>query len=369
MPIAWEVELPGDSLGGLAAAEGVVVAGGRDLLDTSDLFVCWDAVTGAERWRYQYPALPPAGFSGARDGKLDFGNSPRATPAIVGEWVVTAGAFGDVACLNIRDGKVRWKLNLLTDYGGELPTWGFAGSPLVVDRTLYVQPAAEDAALAAIDLDSGDERWVADGFPPGYASLLVVDSPAGRQLVGWDMHGAVGWRLEDGRRLWNVPPQEAGEFLVPSPVALGAGLLLVGETNGARLHHFDAAGGLQPEPSKTFPALKADSHTPTRIGRAVVGVHGRLWSLDAISLAPLGFDDDPDLGEYSSLVSDGSDITLLLTVEGNLVLHRFQDGIPQQVAKRRLTTGHASVYAHPAFFDRRMVCRLGTRLVCYELER
>lgn len=367
LPVKWEVQTPTDSLGGIAADQGFVVAGGRDPLDSSDLFVCWDALTGTERWRYRYPAIPPAGFTSARDGKLDFGNSPRATPAIVGDCVVTLGAFGDVACLDLATGSARWKLNLLLDYGGELPTWGFVGSPLVRAGVVYLQTAAADAALVAIRLADGEELWTAAGAPTAYSSLIETQVGGESVLLGWDQAGAAGWSLADKKRTWSFPPPEAGEFLVPSPLVSGEQVLLVGEVNGARLHRFGSAGTLDPQPGATFAKLKPDSHTPVRVGPAIVGVQGRLWSLSAETLQALGSDADPELGEYGALISNGSDTTLLLTLAGDLFLHHYTAGVPQQIAHRRLAAESISVYAHPALWDRYLYCRLGTRLVCYTL--
>ncbi len=66
----------------------------RDLIDRSDLFFCLDAATGQQMWKLQYPALPPPDAE-TRDGRLDFGNAPRATPLLCGDRVVTLGAMGD----------------------------------------------------------------------------------------------------------------------------------------------------------------------------------------------------------------------------------------------------------------------------------
>jgi outer membrane protein assembly factor BamB len=354
-------------LGGIAATDELVVVGGRDLLDQSDLFFCFDAESGDELWRYQYPANPPLDFADARNGKLDYGNSPRATPAIASGKVVLLGAMGDLNCLDLHSGERLWSLNLRLDFAGALPTWGYVGSPLVVNDRIFVQTGGTDPALVALDLNTGDVIWEAAGEKPGYASLIWATIGAAQQLVGFDVEGAGGWDPRDGRRLWQLEPQRAGEFLVPTPVLSANGLLLVGEANGARLHAWNDQGTVMASPVASFAELAPDCHTPVRVGDFFVGVHGRLLSLDARTLALRGVDEDPDLGDYAATISDGQSKTLTLTVAGDLFLHRYVDGQPEQLAKRRIMDERVEIYAHPAIVGDRLYCRIGKRLVCFDL--
>ena len=63
----WRVPAGGRCLAGLAATLRFVVVAGRDLADTTDVFRCLDANTGAERWAIRQFTR----------GNLDYGNSPR----------------------------------------------------------------------------------------------------------------------------------------------------------------------------------------------------------------------------------------------------------------------------------------------------
>ncbi|MEQ1905215.1 MAG: PQQ-binding-like beta-propeller repeat protein [Pirellulaceae bacterium] len=367
--IDWNVTLASDSLGGISATDEFVVVGGRDLLDKSDEFICFDAKTGVEIWRHLYPASVPKDFKDARNGKLDFGNSPRATPVIVGEKVITLGAFGHLHCLKLESGEELWATNLLLDFGGKLPTWGFVGTPLVVDNSVYVQTTAPDAALVALDLETGDVRWQVSGNGPVYASLMLLEKGPNKQIVGWDTAGAVGWKLDDGQRMWSVKPEEPGEFLVPTPVFVGNRMLLVGENNGTRLHEFDDSGLAQKSPLATYSELSPDSHTPVVVGSFVVGVHHRLVCLNGQNLELLGFDEDRNLGEYGSLISDGQSKTLLLTAAGHLFLHRYTpSGQPIQLARLKLADEPGENYSHPALVGKKFYYRIGKKMFCMNLE-
>jgi hypothetical protein len=38
---------------------------------------------------------------------------------------------GDLACLQVRDGKIIWQRSLQRDFGGRVPTWSYRESPLL----------------------------------------------------------------------------------------------------------------------------------------------------------------------------------------------------------------------------------------------
>src|SRR6202008_4777748 len=102
------------------------VVGSRDLLDRNDHFQCFDMEDGTLIWQHVYPAL----------GKLDYGNSPRATPLIHDEYVYTLGAFGHLCCLEIETGIMMWQLNAAKDFGAPAMIWGHSGTPLIVGNKL-----------------------------------------------------------------------------------------------------------------------------------------------------------------------------------------------------------------------------------------
>ena len=87
----WSVALPSEGLGGLAVAQGCVIVSGRDARDQKDLWTCLEADTGDLRWSLTYPA----------PGRLDYGNSPRATPLISGERAWLLGSVRSSALRSI----------------------------------------------------------------------------------------------------------------------------------------------------------------------------------------------------------------------------------------------------------------------------
>ena len=59
---------------------------------------------------------------------------------IDGSKIYALGVEGTLVCLNVADGKEVWKQDLVKDYGGKIPTWGYSESPLVDGEKVIVTP-------------------------------------------------------------------------------------------------------------------------------------------------------------------------------------------------------------------------------------
>ncbi len=349
---AWTAELAGEGLGGIAAAKGFVVAGSRDALDRNDVFQCFDIQTGDLIWQHSYPAI----------GKLDYGNSPRATPLIHDDYVYTLGAFGHLCCLEIESGIMMWQKNLAMEFGAPELIWGHSGSPLITGDSLILQPGGKDASIVALDFESGDVIWKTSGIEPGYSSLLLKTVGDSRQLIGYDAKSLGGWDVKTGQRLWTVVPPETGDFNVPTPVSLGDRLMVSSENNGTRIYHFNSDGTLHPDPDLTNEDLKPDSHTPVVSNSRVFGISGELLGLaPEQSLKAVTTLSDDAFTNYGSLIA--SDTRLLaLSDEGELLLISTAEVEPTIMGRLQLQNDRTQVLSHPAIAGNSIFVRIGKTL-------
>ncbi len=360
--LVWETRLSSEGIGGIAATREWVVVGSRSLLDDADVFSCHRMSDGHQMWQIVCPAA----------GDLDYGNSPRATPLIVGQRVILLGAFGDLTVADLDSGEILWQMNFRSRFGAELPIWGFCNSPLALtgsggEPLVVVQPGAAEASLVALNLDSGAVVWKSPGRKPGYSSLIVADINGQSQLVGYDETTAGGWGL-DGKRLWTLTPGQAGDFNVPTPLLIDGRLFLTTENNGSRLYEFDADRQIDPNPVAEFDELSPDTHSPVLVGDLICGTSGQLYCLDKHTLDAVHSIDDRVFSEYTSAISDGQQRLLITTLSGDLVLLQIDNGQCQLVSRLRLTDD-AEVYAHPALVDNRLLIRYGRSLECLWLGR
>ncbi len=353
---AWHQPLCAPGLAGLAVADGLVFVADRDPRDERDVFLAFRAADGRQVWQLDYPAK----------GKLDYGNSPRATPVVRDGRVFLLGAFGQLHCLGARDGKVIWWKDLAREFGTPVPKWGYCSTPLLADGLLIVNPGASQAALAALDPASGRVVWRTPGGPAAYASLIAAELGGRRQIVGYDAKSLGGWDVRTGRCLWTLVPPQTGDFNVPSPVAVNGRLLVATENNGTRLYGFRDDGTILPEPLARADVLVPDTTTPVVAGGRLFGCDTVLRCLDFTNGLKLVWElqDAAVEGHVSFLATD--ERVLVAGQDGDLLLITAT-GMPAVISRLRVTPGAGGSYAHPALVGKDLFLRPGASVVCLRL--
>lgn len=130
---------------------------------------------------------------------------PSCTPAVDGERLYVLGVAGDLACLQVSDGKILWKKSLTADFGGTLPMWSFRESPLIDGDKIICTPGGSNAALVALDKMTGKTIWKSaiPGNPKAaYSSVIAIDFEGQRQYVQMTARALVGVAAGDGKFLW-----------------------------------------------------------------------------------------------------------------------------------------------------------------------
>ena len=272
----WRHELPAQGIGGVAATDEFVVVSSRDSHDKSDWFEILDVETGLALFKHAYPA----------DSELDYGNSPRVTPLIAGTKTFCLGAQGQLNCIDLETGEVVWKQHLVKDLGGKLPQWGYAVSPVLLDGQLILQAGGLEASWVALDPDTGKVLWKSQGRSAAYASPIAIEFQGKKQLIGYDAISLGGWSTTDGRRLWELKPENPKDFNVPVPVLIQNKICVVTENNGTRVYSMSTSSGDYPYTVKEeaySESLSGDSHSPVRVGNWLVGVDRDLVVLDPLN--------------------------------------------------------------------------------------
>ena len=349
--------MPGEGLGGIAATAEHVIVSGRNTLDTSDDFRCFELKTGKQLWSYRYPAL----------GKLDYGNSPRATPQIHKGYVYLQGAFGHLASVELKSGKLRWRQDFKLEYGTKLPTWGISTSPLVSIDTLIVQPGSELAGLVSLSLKTGEPKWVTAGRETAYSSPILRVNGKHKQVITYDHVSLGGWDLITGKKLWELRPPVTGDFNVPTPLLYKKKLVVSTENNGTRMYGFDSKNRLIPKPEAIYEELAPDSHTPVILSDRLVGISSGLHCLDLKNnLKQLWLSEDKAFHDYGSLIAS-EDRLLVTTTEGKVILIDVTQNNYHPLGSWNLIQTDGEIHSHPAIVKDRFLARVGSKLVCYSL--
>lgn len=353
----WSHPLSMQGVGGVAATSETVFVTDRDADDTLDLLHAIDAKTGSTRWTYSRPA----------PGRLDYGNDARATPLIAGNQVIFFGAHGHLDVLDVGAGQQTWGLNVAQLYGLEakLP-WGYCGTPVIVDQTLIVNPGGIIAGMAAFDLGTGDERWIAETSPPAYGSYLHAQIAGRSQIIGVDATHVRGFDPLNGTFLWEFVPDSTDDFQVPTPIVWKNHLILISETMGTRLHCFDADGKLIFQPVAVNRDISPDTHSPVVVGDRLYGIHEDLICLDLTNgLKEIDRVSDPRYGSHSSLIAS-QDRLLVFTHDAQLHLFDIKQTPMKLLGRHQVLDNEYGLLTHPAIVGNTLYIRGSTQTVALE---
>jgi outer membrane protein assembly factor BamB len=188
--------------------------------------VCYDTDTGKQRWSRGYNAV----FNEFLGGK-----GPRSTPTIAGGDVYALGATGQLHCLDVKTGAVKWRVDVLEN--NENVMWGLSGSPLVHGNLVVVNPGVQKAGaagtLAAYDRATGRHVWSSGSGQAGYSSPMLVKLGGRDQIVLFDGDGVAGYDPADGgKELWRYPWETQQHINVAQPLDLGDDRLFVSSGYG-----------------------------------------------------------------------------------------------------------------------------------------
>jgi outer membrane protein assembly factor BamB len=186
-----------------------------------EVVACYRLATGEPVWAHR---------DTARFWESNGGPGPRGTPTLYNGRVYTFGATGILNVLNAADGSVVWSRNAASDTGMEVPHWGFASSPLVIDDVVIVATAGQ---LAAYDLATGAKRWTGPARGVSYSSphLVTIDGVA--QVLLLSEPGVTSVALADGTLLWEHP-WKGYPIIQPALTADGDILISVSDSSGTR---------------------------------------------------------------------------------------------------------------------------------------
>lgn len=146
----------------------------------------------------------PIGKVGNPDQQPNY-PAARSTPTVAGELLYALGSDGDLTCLETGTGKVRWQKSLRGDFGGAPGEWAYAESPLVDGELVVAAPGGADAAIVALNRETGDLVWksaVPGSEAAGYASVVIAEVEDVKQYVAFLGMGLVGVDAETGEFRW-----------------------------------------------------------------------------------------------------------------------------------------------------------------------
>jgi outer membrane protein assembly factor BamB len=149
-----------------------------------------------------------------------FGDGPRSTPTVDGDFVYALGSNGDLICVRGANGEKVWSLSLKKDLEGQVGHgWGHCESILVDNGKVVCTPGGKKGTLAALDKKTGKLLWRSkDLEDTASASSIIIGEVAGkRHYVQMTQQSVIGVAPEDGRVLWRFP-RNGSTAAIPTPI-------------------------------------------------------------------------------------------------------------------------------------------------------
>ncbi len=226
--VAWRANVS-RGFSSVAVADGRVYTmgntGTKPKAEQEDIIACLDAGSGKVLWKHVYKCpLAPKYYEGGTS----------ATPTLHDGRAYTISKNGLVFCLEAASGDVLWQRDLCKEHGLELPTWGFAGSVLVLNDLLVLNAGTHGIALNRKD---GSLRWSTGKEKAGYSTPVeyLVAERVGLAIFG--ERTLAGVDALTGDVLWEIGWRAKHDENIADPIILG-GMMLVPSFLGNRCSYF-----------------------------------------------------------------------------------------------------------------------------------
>jgi outer membrane protein assembly factor BamB len=127
---------------------------------------CLEPETGKRFWRHSLPCRFRPRYI-PNDG-------PRSTPAIAGGFVYLHAVEGQLLCLELATGRVRWQRDTCKEFSIPQDFFGVVSSPLVHGELLYQNLGTPGPCVAAFDARTGRVVWGSGpAWGPSCASPVI----------------------------------------------------------------------------------------------------------------------------------------------------------------------------------------------------
>jgi outer membrane protein assembly factor BamB len=336
----------------------------QDFVDGQERVLCLNVSDGKERWRHEY-SVDYTGMD------RNYARGPRATPTVHDRRIYTVGATGQFLCLTAENDKpqVLWQHDLLAEFDAKRPQWGVACSPLIEDDLVIVQPGGEKGTVAAFNRKTGDLVWSALKEETGYSSPMAATLAGVRQIVGVTGSRLVGLGVDDGRLLWSFDFPTRFNGNIATPLIIGDAVFVSASYNtGCALVRISGnAAGLEAQPVFRKKKLMRTHHMTCVFRDGFVygcdDIRGDLTCLD------LQHPNDPvwstrNTGKGSIILAEGH--LIVQSQDGTLSLVEATPEEYRRKGKMAVLTGD-DAWALPALSRGRLFVRDHEKVVCLKV--
>ncbi|MEM6259339.1 MAG: PQQ-binding-like beta-propeller repeat protein [Planctomycetota bacterium] len=202
--VKWSKDI-GVGFTGVTVADGKAYTAGWKNGNTT--FYAFDSKTGKEAWSHSFPT--------AKYDNLNVGG-PSGTAAVSKGRVYHMARDGQLFCYDADNGNIIWQKNLTREYGVRVPRWGFSGSPLVLDDTVYL----DIGKIVALNKADGKEQWATKDYGPAYSTPALMTFEGKDYLAVFPSSGLYVLERDGGKQVAHKPWETSYGVHAATPVVI-----------------------------------------------------------------------------------------------------------------------------------------------------
>jgi len=357
--VLWE-QLTGEGFASVAVAKGrvyLIFQQGKN-----EAVVCWNAETGKEHWRIEYEC----------QYTNDYGNGPRSTPSVEGDFVYTVGATGIMHCLKAYTdqpkGEVVWTKDLMREFNAAIPKWGVSFSPLVEDGRIYIMPGGPDGnAFAALDARTGAILWKKHNDSASYSSPISATILGQKQVLFFAGNRLVSVVPDSGEQRWDYPWPNENDCNIATPIVLNDYVFISSSySRGCAMLKIEKDGEKW-KPNLVYKNSRMRNHFSSSVRH-----QDYLYGFDDSNLACMDFRTgalmwkERGFDKGSVLIADGR--LIVYGANGQLALAKTNPQAYTEKARIAFSKAARSCWSVPVVANGRLYVRDQERLVCFEVK-
>ncbi len=366
IPLSWSETTPPQKLWGKPIGVGwssFAVIGDRIFTQTQveqeEQVLCLELATGNVLWKH----ADQTRFSEAMGG-----DGPRATPTFLEGKLYTLGATGILNSFDAATGKVLWSTNILKDADATNIPWAMAGSPLIEDGLIIVNPGGKEGhSIAAYRATDGQLTWSVGDYEASYTAPRVETIHGVRQVLVFHAAGLSGLDPKTGKEFWMFPWVNQPKVNACQPILLPDQSLFLScgySVGSARIELTPAEPSWQVKPIWKTNKFRLKFNDGILKDGYIYGLdENRLACLD-IATGKIKWKGTP-YGYGQILLTDNS---ILVSCEnGELALVEPTPEKFVEITKFRVLPD-ATTWAHPVIAHGKLLVRNNQELACYQVE-